>query len=83
MDLIVEKERAKYPKDAFLLVLITDGKANVSLSGKSAMTEFKELAVQVRTLGINSLILNTEQYWHEASCLPGNQPDDGGLLLHH
>jgi Mg-chelatase subunit ChlD len=34
------------------------------------MTEVKELAVQVKALGINSLILNTERYWHEASCLP-------------
>jgi magnesium chelatase subunit D len=67
---LIKKERTKHPKDAFLLVLITDGKANVSLTGKLAMTEVKELAVQVRTLGINSLILNTERYWHEASCLP-------------
>ncbi|MGQ9688341.1 MAG: magnesium chelatase subunit D family protein [Desulfobaccales bacterium] len=67
---LIKKERAKYPKDAFLLVLITDGKANVSLTGKVAMDEVKELAVQVKTLGINSLILNTERYWHEASCLP-------------
>jgi Mg-chelatase subunit ChlD len=34
------------------------------------MNEVKELAAQVRGLGINSLILNTERYWHEASCLP-------------
>jgi magnesium chelatase subunit D len=67
---LIKKERAKYPKDAFLLVLITDGKANISLTGKVPMTEVKELAVQVNTLGINSLILNTERYWHEASCLP-------------
>jgi len=67
---LIKKERAKYPKDAFLLVLITDGKANISLTGKTPMTEVKELAVQVKNLGINSLILNTERYWHEASCLP-------------
>jgi magnesium chelatase subunit D len=67
---LIKKERAKYPRDAFLLVLITDGKANISLTGKVPMTEVKELAVQVKTLGINSLILNTERYWHEASCLP-------------
>jgi magnesium chelatase subunit D len=67
---LIKKERAKHPQDAFLLVLITDGKANVSLTGRLAMPEVKELAAQVRTLGINSLILNTERYWHEASCLP-------------
>ncbi|MEJ2093192.1 MAG: magnesium chelatase subunit D family protein [Syntrophobacterales bacterium] len=67
---LITKERAKHPKDAYLLVLITDGKANVSLTGKPAMEEVKELAAQARTLGINALILNTERYWHEASCLP-------------
>ena len=67
---LIKQERAKHPKDAYLLVLITDGKANVSLTGKVAMEEVKELAAQVRPLGINSLILNTERYWHEASCLP-------------
>jgi magnesium chelatase subunit D len=67
---LIKKERAKHPQDAFLLVLITDGKANVSLTGQLAMPEVKELAAQVRGLGINSLILNTERYWHEASCLP-------------
>jgi len=67
---LITKERAKHPKDAYLLVLITDGKANVSLTGKPAMEEIKELAAQARTLGINALILNTERYWHEASCLP-------------
>jgi len=68
---LIKKERAKHPKDAYLLVLITDGKANVALTdGKLAMQEVRELAAQVRNLGINSLILNTERYWHEASCLP-------------
>lgn len=68
---LIKKERLKHPKDAYLLVLITDGKANVPLTdGNLAMNEVKDLAAQVRTLGINSLILNTERYWHEASCLP-------------
>jgi magnesium chelatase subunit D len=68
---LIKKERAKYPKDAFLLVLISDGKANISLTGKPAMAEVKELAVQIKALGINSLVLNTERF---ASCL-----DLGGL----
>jgi len=68
---MITKERAKYPKDAFLLVLISDGKANVSMSGKPAMAEVKELAAQIGALGINSLVLNTERF---APCL-----DLGGL----
>jgi magnesium chelatase subunit D len=68
---LITRERAQHPKDAFLLVLITDGKANVSLTGKPAMTEVKELATQIGALGINTLVLNTERF---ASCL-----DLGGL----
>lgn len=68
---LIKKERLKHPKDAYLLVLLTDGKANVPLTeGRLAMAEVRELAPQVRTLGIDSLIINTERYWHEASCLP-------------
>jgi len=68
---LIKRERLKHPKDAYLLVLITDGKANVPLTdGNLAMAEVRDLAAQVRTLGINSLILNTERFWHEASCLP-------------
>jgi magnesium chelatase subunit D len=68
---LITKERAKHPKDAFLLVLITDGKANVSLTGKPPMTEVRSLAAQIKTLGVNALVLNTERF---APCL-----DLGGL----
>jgi magnesium chelatase subunit D len=68
---LITRERAKHPKDAFLLVLISDGKANISLTGKPPMTEVRELAVQIGAMGINSLVLNTERF---ASCL-----DLGGL----
>ncbi len=67
---LLKREKAKYPQDAFLLVLITDGKANISLSGKPPMVEVKELAAQIRALGVNAMVLNTERYWHEASNLP-------------
>jgi magnesium chelatase subunit D len=67
---LLKKEKASHPQDAFLLVLITDGKANISLTGKPPMAEVKELAVRIRSLGIDAMILNTERYWHEASNLP-------------
>ncbi len=66
---LLKKEKAKYPQDAFLLVLISDGKANISLSGRPPVAEAKDLAGQIRGLGINALILDTERYWHEAGCL--------------
>jgi magnesium chelatase subunit D len=68
---LIKKERSKYPKDAFLLVLISDGKANISLTGEPPMTEVRELAAQIKVLGVNSLVLNTERF---APCL-----DLGGL----
>jgi magnesium chelatase subunit D len=66
---LIKKEKAKCPQDAFLLVLITDGKANISLGHRPPVTEAKELAAQIKSLGINALILDTERYWHEEGCL--------------
>jgi|UniRef100_A0A7C5EPQ9 magnesium chelatase subunit D len=66
---MLRKEKARYPKDAYLLVLISDGKANISLTGRPPVVEAKELAAQIRALGVNALILDTERYWHEEGCL--------------
>jgi len=66
---LIKQEKAKYPQDAFLLILISDGKANISLTGKPPVAEAKDLAAQIRGLGVNSLILDTERYWHEEGCL--------------
>jgi magnesium chelatase subunit D len=67
------QEKARHPKDAFLLVLITDGRANISLApaGKP-MAEVKALAVQLRGLGINALVLDTERFAPclDLGCLP-------------
>jgi magnesium chelatase subunit D len=70
---VLHQEKARHPKDAFLLVLITDGRANISLapSGKP-MAEVKALAVQLRGLGINALVLDTERFAPclDLGCLP-------------
>jgi magnesium chelatase subunit D len=66
---LLKKEKARCPQDAFLLVLITDGKANISMSGRPPVAEAKELAAHIRSLGVNALILDTERYWHEEGCL--------------
>jgi magnesium chelatase subunit D len=64
---LLHQEKARHPRDAFLLVLITDGRANISLApGGQPMAEVKELAAQLRTLGINALVLDTERF---APCL--------------
>jgi magnesium chelatase subunit D len=47
-----------------MLVLVTDGRANVSLasnSGKSPIQEAIEIAHQLRNAGIFSLIIDTEE----------------------
>jgi magnesium chelatase subunit D len=70
---LLQQEKARHPQDAFLLVLITDGRANISLRpGVSPMAEVKELAAQFQTLGVNSLILDTEPFAPclDLGCLP-------------
>jgi magnesium chelatase subunit D len=67
------REKARHPRDAFLLVLITDGRANISLGqAGSPMAEVKDLAGQLRGLGINSLVLDTERFAPclDLGCLP-------------
>ncbi len=66
---LLAREKARHPRDAFLLILITDGKANISISGQNPVAEAKELAARIRALGVKALILDTERYWHEEGCL--------------
>jgi magnesium chelatase subunit D len=68
---VIRQEQQKHPHDAFLLVLITDGKANVSLGGGPPMAEARALAGQLGALDLNALVLDTERF---APCL-----DLGGL----
>jgi magnesium chelatase subunit D len=70
---LLQKEKARHPKDAFLLVLITDGRANLPLgAGRPPMAEVKELAGQIGALGINALVLDTERFAPclDLGCLP-------------
>jgi magnesium chelatase subunit D len=70
---LLQKEKARHPRDAFLLVLITDGRANLSLGqGLSPMAEVKELAAQIGALKINALVLDTERFAPclDLGCLP-------------
>jgi magnesium chelatase subunit D len=70
---LLKQEKAKHPQDAFLLVLITDGRANISLKpGGAPMAEVKELGAQFKLLGVNSLILDTEPFAPclDLGCLP-------------
>ncbi len=67
---VIQREKLKHPKDAFLLVLISDGKPNISLGGGSALADTQEMAAHLRGLGANSLVLDTEAGFLNLSCLP-------------
>ncbi len=69
---VFKQEKARHPADVFLLVLVTDGRANISLGTGRPMAEVKELSAQLKTLGINSLILDTEIFAPclDLGCLP-------------
>ena len=69
---VISREKLKHPKDAFLLVLITDGQANISLGAGPAIVETKKLAAQLRSLNINTLVLDTEVHTPmiDFGCLP-------------
>jgi magnesium chelatase subunit D len=69
---LLQKEKARHPQDAFLLVLITDGRANLSMGGGPPLAEVKELAARLKTLGTNSLVLDTEAFAPclDLGCLP-------------
>ena len=66
---LIQREKARHPHDAFFLILISDGKANIPLAGGNPVAEAKELAARLRDLGVQALILDTERYWHEEGCL--------------
>ncbi len=79
---LLKKEKVRHPRDAFLLVLITDGRANISLGqGRKPMAEVKELAAQLGALGINALVLDTERFAPclDLGCLPELSRILGGL----
>jgi magnesium chelatase subunit D len=65
-----------------LLVLISDGRANVSLYGGDPLAEAKILAEQIRKQGIRSLIIDTEQGYVRLSILREIAASLGGQYLH-
>jgi len=64
------KNPIKPGQDAFLLVLISDGKANIGLGSGSVLDDTKAMTMQLRGLGINSLVLDSEAGFLNLSFLP-------------
>jgi magnesium chelatase subunit D len=58
---VLELEKKKDPDLYPLMVIVSDGRPNVSLSGKDPLQETLEIADQVRQAGIASLFLDVEK----------------------
>jgi magnesium chelatase subunit D len=57
---ILKAQKKKMPKSNLTLILITDGKANLSLGNKSPLEEAKEIAQSIKSEGIKSIVIDTE-----------------------
>ena len=58
---LLERERRRDPDLYPLMVIVSDGRPNVSLSGKDPLAESMEIADQVKRSGIASLFLDVEK----------------------
>jgi len=57
---VLKKELRKNSKINPLLVLLTDGKANVSISQNNALEEAKKVAEEIKKTEIKSIVIDTE-----------------------
>lgn len=57
---IIQSEIKCEPDTCPFIILISDGKANVSMQGRSAMEETKRIASQFKMDGIQSTVIDTE-----------------------
>jgi magnesium chelatase subunit D len=64
-----------------LLVLISDGKANVSLYGGDPVEDAITVAKEIRARGINSLIIDTEQGFLNFGLMRQLSDEMGGKYL--
>lgn len=58
--LAFEKHRANHPEDVPLLLVVSDGRANVSLSNGDPTAEALTLAGEIRAQGIQAVVVDTE-----------------------
>jgi len=55
---VLKREKRKNVKS--LLILISDGRANVSIGENSPLEEIREIATEIRKLNVNTLVIDTE-----------------------
>ena len=56
-----EREIKQHPKDRMTMILISDGKGNVSMSSMRPLEEAMMISGEIRTLNISSLVLDTDE----------------------
>ena len=56
----VKTERLKYPDEAFLLVVVSDGRANVAFNGGDPLDDAVAVARRIKKEGLDSLFIDTE-----------------------
>ena len=57
---LVKQENRKGSRNKSLMIIISDGRANVSSSGSNAFTEAIQICEEIRSSGIQSIIIDTE-----------------------
>ncbi len=55
-----ESEIKRYPHDKMLMILISDGRGNVSMSSRKPLDEALLIAEEIASLKVSSLVLDTE-----------------------
>jgi magnesium chelatase subunit D len=63
---VIERERLREPGISPLLIIVTDGRANISLEGGDAVQESYRIARLLRERGIQSVVINTDPYTKSA-----------------
>ncbi len=56
-----EKEIRQHPKDRMSMILISDGKGNVSMSSMKPLEEALMIAGELKSINVSSLILDTDE----------------------
>ncbi len=80
---IIQRELRKDERLATLMVLITDGKANVSIEkGNNPLEEGKKIAYRIKQAGIKSLVIDTETGFVRIGKLPQFAEAMGGRYYH-
>ncbi len=83
---LIRTERLRDPTVYPLMVLISDGRGNISLFGEEPIVEAQRIAAQIKTENVRSLVIDSARDYTQHSQLPriggrGAQPLFGGYAF--